>query len=196
MRKYRVSEVYRSIQGEGYHAGCPCVVVRMAGCNLRCPFCDTKYALGQGIAVTQDQLLDAVRHYHRQKDIILLTGGEPATQQPFEELVRGLSAIGPVHLETNGTISIPRYLPFAWITASPKPPDYTCRVHLVDELKWLVGSKFDVARLQEFLIGQRYPVISLQPISQDQRATKIAIDACLENGWRLSLQLHKYIGVR
>lgn len=201
MFTYRVSEIYRAVQGEGWHSGMPCTLVRLQGCNLRCDFCDTKYALDPdgGEELTLTEIYKNVQKAHRKGDIVLLTGGEPTMQTNISMLVAQLGHLGPVHLETNGTL--PLYSPelFSWITISPKPPNpfFPPTYKRANELKWLVGDDSDVDALKVWLWSARKQInVSVQPISEDPTATRICYDACLAYGWRLSLQLHKLIGVK
>lgn len=207
---YQVTEVYRAIQGEGWWSGTPCTMVRLAGCNLRCPFCDTPNSLGPdaGDTMLLPELVDRVDVVHVPGQMILITGGEP-TLQPLGPLVRALKRkldFVEVHLETNGTRELPKGTYFDWITVSPKTTwcGESARVSIgmlkrCDEIKWLVETQEDVLLLLQFLGGEVRPDcgfkrISVQPISQVPSATEIAYQACLTHSWRLSLQLHRYIG--
>ena len=203
MQGFRVAEIVSTIQGEGWWAGIPITLLRLQGCNLRCPFCDTKYSLDPkgGQVMSLGELFHALEQVHPRGRTILLTGGEP-TIQPLEYLVPPLTSIGPVHLETNGTNPLDKGLFYTWVTVSPKPPHkvHPTAIGRADEVKWLVGSEDDVAALCAFLEEYKgkwmdYKRITVQPISQDRKATKIAIAACLEHNWRLSIQVHKLLEV-
>ena len=203
MSTYQVNEIFRSIQGEGYWTGMPCTFIRLQGCNLRCEFCDTPDAQEPSgpLSFTLGQLVTEVIRQHRRRDLIILTGGEP-TLQDIKPLTQELQKYGPpVHLETNGSIHwSPKFWSiFNWITLSPKKhvriPKYLARG--AHEIKWLVQTEEDVRDLQEFLNrSDRIGHVCLQPVSQNPVATKIAYQACLDHGWRLSLQMHKYLEVR
>ena len=100
----RVSEVFRSIQGETSRAGRPCVFIRLAGCNLNCRWCDTRYAREGGDAWTLADLLDAVDGGPQG---VCVTGGEPLLQEETPALVRALLDRGrSVAVETNGSLPI------------------------------------------------------------------------------------------
>jgi len=100
-----VSEIFLSIQGEGTRAGRPCVMVRLAGCNLRCHWCDTAYAQSGGRQMATDEILHAVAH-HRYK-LVELTGGEPLLQPGSLNLLARLCDAGcQTLLETNGSLDI------------------------------------------------------------------------------------------
>jgi len=101
----RVSEVFLSIQGESTRAGLPCAMVRLAGCNLRCAWCDTKYAWDAGQPRTVRQVLDEVAALCCRR--VEVTGGEPLLQPAALELLRGLCEAGfETLLETNGTCDL------------------------------------------------------------------------------------------
>lgn len=198
--KYQVNTIYPAILGEGWWTGMPCTIVRLQGCNLKCDFCDTPQAINRrgGETLALNVLYERIKKVHHNRNIVLLTGGEPALQR-LDLLVPPLTSLGPVHLETNGTIPIPDTAYFSWITVSPKPNTTLDATALgrADEIKWLVDTKNDVAALCEWLEGKKwvdFKRISLQPLSCDPKATEIAYQACLGHGFRLSIQVHKLIG--
>ena len=102
-----VSEIFHSIQGESSYAGLCCSFIRLAGCNLRCSYCDTKYALTRENSV-KISISDIVRKIHSLKtDLVEITGGEPLEQKNVFPLMDLLAADGfQVLLETNGSYSI------------------------------------------------------------------------------------------
>lgn len=96
-----LTEIFISLQGEGTRAGRPCVLVRLAGCNLRCRWCDTRYAFDEGTPTTVQAVLDRVAELHC--PLVELTGGEPLLQPDSLELLRRLADAGyEVLLETSG----------------------------------------------------------------------------------------------
>jgi 7-carboxy-7-deazaguanine synthase len=166
--------------------------------------CDSPDSLTRQRAwvATTEALVERISWLHRAGQIILFTGGEPLLQ-PIYLVVEEVNVlgIGPVHLETNGTICAPNI--FNWITVSPKKAArydvHIWTITLAHEVKWLVKDEGDVERLKQFLADwedQFTGVVSIQPISCDPGATDIAYNAALNNGWRLSLQTHKLIGER
>ena len=97
---WKVSEIFYSIQGEGRHTGMPAVFVRLSGCSMNCPFCDTKYAFGNGTEMDANTLPAELKKYPAKA--VIITGGEPA-EQDLPALIALLKAHGyAVHLETNG----------------------------------------------------------------------------------------------
>ena len=97
----QVTEIFHSIQGESTQAGRPCVFVRLTGCDLRCRWCDTRYAYTGGRSMTMDEILAAVEAFDC--PLVEVTGGEPLLQPETPELCRRLLAAGyEVMLETAG----------------------------------------------------------------------------------------------
>jgi len=202
-----VSEIFSCIQGEGCNTGIPMVLVRLSGCNLRCPWCDTDYAWKSLEAMTMS-IVDVVAQViqYRSSKWVLLTGGEP-TMQPLQPLTQALHSAGyKIALETNGIIPISGS--FDWICVSPKleveggNKIAAVNLALADELKFVVADKASMAAIDAFMLSperhQRLQhreklQICLQPISQDAIATGLCVYECKRRGWRLSLQTHKFI---
>ena len=103
----RVNEIFYSIQGESSYAGLPCVFVRLTGCNLRCSYCDTRYAYEEGGGMEINHIFEQISPM--QCRLVEITGGEPLLQEKTPILVEGLLEDGyEVLLETNGTHDISR----------------------------------------------------------------------------------------
>lgn len=101
----RVNEVFYSIQGESSFAGRPCAFVRLAGCHLRCAYCDTEYAFHEGRAMTIGEIVERVSAYPT--DLVEVTGGEPLLQPRVFDLMRRLCDLGKtVLVETSGACDI------------------------------------------------------------------------------------------
>src|SRR5512145_101447 len=97
----RINEIFHSIQGESTWAGCPCVFVRLTGCHLRCGYCDTEYAFGEGSWRTVDELADEVCSLGA--GLVEITGGEPLLQPGVYPLIERLCDRGrTVLIETSG----------------------------------------------------------------------------------------------
>ncbi len=104
---FSVNEIFYSIQGESLYAGRPCVFVRLAGCNLRCTYCDTRYAYFEGRSMDIEEIVAAVKSYDF--PLVEITGGEPLMQAETPALVQRLIDDGlEVMMETNGTLPIDR----------------------------------------------------------------------------------------
>jgi len=104
-----VNEIFVSIQGESSFAGLPCLFIRLTGCNLRCSYCDTRYAYEEGKRMSIEDVLSTLPSAHR--GLVEVTGGEPLLQDACPELVDNLLKRGhTVLVETNGSRDI-RCLP-------------------------------------------------------------------------------------
>lgn len=198
----RVKEVFYSLQGEGANAGLPAVFCRFAGCNLwngreqdrataACRFCDTDFVGG-------DAYPDPARLAMKIKELwpgggrpfCVLTGGEPTLQPGLEMLVLELRGLGfRVAVETNGTRPTP---PGVWITVSPKAGT-TVVQRAGDELKVVWPQLLNL----DALLSWRFNNYFLQPMDGHPDSTALTVQACLADPrWRLSLQTHKYLGIR
>jgi 7-carboxy-7-deazaguanine synthase len=103
--KMKINEIFSSLQGEGVLIGTPTTFIRTTGCNLRCSWCDTKYAYDEGRDMTIEEILAVVKEHSAIH--VCITGGEPLLQEDAVKLVRRLSDKGyQICLETNGTKSI------------------------------------------------------------------------------------------
>lgn len=199
----RVNDIFHSLQGEGRNTGRAAAFVRFAGCNLRCPFCDTDFADYR--EMTDREILDAITPWPTR--FVVLTGGEP-TLQVDDDFVQLLHDNGyEVAMETNGTRTPPHGID--WLTVSPKQA-FTGRAgHLAvthcDELKVVFDGKSDpeshclcCADGRTIDAVHRY----LQPCdtgdtNRNRAITTACIDyICRHPQWRLSLQTHKLIGFK
>ena len=192
MHGYRVNEVFYSIQGEGAFAGTPAVFVRFSGCNLACPWCDTDHS--HAVNMMPDELENAVRELLKGHEgaIVVLTGGEPALQlRDDEPLFQGFKT--RVCVETNGTLPVPDWV--NWVTVSPKN-GLSSIVPLYDELKFV----FEPEHIPYYLSMQEAACIkSIQPLARKDGTTNLAeaLEFVLAHPrFKLSVQLHKIIGVR
>ena len=220
MHKYRINNIYRSVQGEGVHTGVPMVLCRLQGCNVGCPFCDTKETwgiddlnrrdnirevLGENelfADVSGDDLVAYIESIAGNLEWIMITGGEPALYD-LTGLLDSLHRIGyKTAIETSGTCFL-RGRP-TWVCVSPKVgmpgrlPLDGATMSQADELKFVIGTACDLDNALSLL--ENYETkpgvqICLQPISLSRRATDLCLATVLERGWRLSLQTHKFIGI-
>jgi 7-carboxy-7-deazaguanine synthase len=205
-RTLKTIEVFSSIQGEGLRQGEPTIFVRLAGCNLRCSFCDTKRAWGEGTERTVDDLLAEVRRLRDGSPAawVSITGGEPLVQD-ISPLVRKLHGDGfRVQVETNGTR--PPAAEVDWFSVSPKPPDYDYHPGFVGEareVKLVVcrSLSFEAVRSVRKAFPAAVPVL-LQVRSNAswsmKKASKLLRQASLAGleNLRISIQLHKIFGLR
>lgn len=182
-----LSEIFASIQGEGEDAGTPCVFIRLAGCNLNCPFCDTKYAHA-GRAYSAENIVKAALATGLRYAV--LTGGEPMIHDLAELVHRLHDEEFYVALETNGTIAVPTGL-FNRVTVSPKSDTLVqTRGH---EMKLLWGIVPDPEAMRiKYPDFNRY---SIQPMSGES-VPEIINYLLGHPKWRLSAQVHKLLGLR
>ena len=113
----KVNETFSGIQGEGLTTGLPVYFVRLAGCNLNCDFCDTKYHKVKSLD-TMHTVLNKIRNSGI--DDIVFTGGEPMLQINEINKLKHYLPHHTFHLETNGTIYDKRIDQFRFISCSPK----------------------------------------------------------------------------
>lgn len=206
----RVSEIFRSIQGEGTRAGLPCVFVRLAGCNLRCLWCDTGYAQCGGEEMSVPAVIERVSQLAGAGSgrLVELTGGEPMVQAAAPDLLRLLCEAGrTVLMETNGSIDISGVDARVVKIVDVKCPSsgQTQHVHWpnlsvllpADEVKFVLADREDYlfARqvLQRHGLSERCAVI-FSPV-QGQLSPETLAQWILEDNLnvRLGLQLHKII---
>jgi 7-carboxy-7-deazaguanine synthase len=202
-RRYLVKEMFGpTLQGEGAHAGRPCVFLRFAACNLACTWCDTDFAAEGSTKLTGEEilarLLELDEHGSR---LVIVTGGEPSLQWDAP-LAERLAAAGfTVHMESNGTHALAA--PVDWLTVSPKPQFHGGRFSLApevspSEVKVVIDDTVDAAILDGYERRYGASLYFAQPCMNDayDRNLARAIDLVARRArWRLSLQLHKIIGV-
>jgi 7-carboxy-7-deazaguanine synthase len=206
-----VCEVYRSIQGEGLHVGLPCVLVRLAGCNLRCRWCDTPYAQqsAESTLMTVDEIVHMVAGLGG--PLVEVTGGEPLTQSASVALIRRLCDEGfDVLLETNGSMDVSTIDPRVTKIVDVKCPAsghagdnrWSNLRHLSgdDQLKFVIAEEgdFDFARdvLRQYALPGPFYVYFTAAAGQLDPALLarwILADASLPTNVRLGLQMHKIL---
>ncbi len=202
-----VNEIFFSIQGESTYAGRPCVFVRLTGCNLRCGYCDTRYAYDEGERLSIDAIIEAVSAHG--VPLVEITGGEPLLQPETPELIDRLLADGfEVLMETNGSFDIGRVN-----AACVKIVDIKCpasgeshttdltnldRLGSRDEIKFVLSGRNDYEYARDLIREHEtalagHPVLMstvagvLSPAQLAQWILEDRLDV------RLQLQLHKFI---
>lgn len=201
----KVNEIFYSFQGEGMLIGVPCIFVRLAGCNLKCPFCDTEYDSYK--EYDEHELASVVDGMCRSNGVsnVVLTGGEPTIQHSVSLFLGKLVATRRfVSVETNGTKSsvLQKWRDSGiinWITVSPKAnmlnDDIVVSLNLADEVKIVLCED---ARPEIYLPYIEHLVARkrawIQPCSENYAP---AVKYVLENQkWRLGVQLHKVVGAK
>lgn len=207
---YAAKEIFKTLQGEGAHAGRASVFCRFAGCNLwsgreadrasaACTFCDTDFVgidgMGGGKFHDARALADtlaAVWGPDTENRYVVFTGGEPLLQLDTA-LIDAVHARGfTIAIETNGTLPAPPGID--WICVSPKANN-ALALTSGDELK-LVYPQADAA--PERFAQLDFKHFFLQPLDSPLRVahTAQAVNYCMQHPkWRLSVQSHKYIGI-
>ncbi len=189
-----LAEIFYSVQGEGTWVGTPAVFVRLAGCNLNCRFCDTDYSIKE--FATADDIITRVREVGGNCPMVVLTGGEPLAQTASSALIAALRADGRrVHIESNGTVHVE--LPKdVWLTVSPKERLHPAMASRADEVKLIVDGRVPDEWFGAF--GEREIPTFLQPEGNKRSNVVLALEAAKRcpARFRLSVQTHKFIGVR
>lgn len=223
MSIYPVNDLYTCVQGEGVQTGVAMVLLRLHGCAVGCPFCDTQEtwlvdaanevktmaaaagANARYVYLSAAQIARLIQTNHPGPKWVLVTGGEPA-QYDCGPLVAAIHQMGlKVALETSGTETGHVNAGFDWVCVSPKmnmPGGKVIRpeaLAVADEVKHVVGRPRDIEALDALLTA--VPLkddvqICLQPMSVSQKATALCLEVVQKRGWRLSVQTHKYIGVK
>jgi len=218
-----ITEIFKSIQGEGTRAGLPCIFVRLTGCNLRCTWCDTAYAFHGGQKMTVDEVLERVESLNRRPDVsvggislVELTGGEPLLQEEVYPLAERLLAAGyTVMIETSGERFIGR-LPKEVIKIvdvkcpdSREPDTFDPRnleeLSANDEVKFVISGRRDYEFAREFSrehrLSERVREVLFSPVHDDPNGKWTGLEPRELVGWmledglpvRLGLQLHKIV---
>lgn len=218
-----INEIFYTIQGEGPDSGRTAIFIRLSKCNLRCYFCDTEFETGvEGpLQAVIDNVLELAGGTNCR--LVVITGGEPLLQN-IVPLVRRLNGFGfQCSVETAGTTYYPelsevfhplRAFAGNLIVCSPKTPKVHSRIEeLVGAWKYVVkdgeGDQWGLPTKSTQVPGRDAVVffpaqpsvdIYISPMDEQQlgpneRNTNWARDVCLKHGYRLSLQVHKLIGV-
>jgi len=204
----RVTEVFRSIQGESTHAGRPCTFVRLTGCPMRCVWCDSEYTFTGGEHVALEELLKQVRDFGC--NLVEITGGEPLAQREVFELIKRLCDDSyEVLIETGGFVSTADVDERASIILDVKcpasgeePRNHWTNLERLrldkDEVKFVVVDReyFDyaLATIEKYDLQNRTRATLISPawgqIDLKQLAEWVAGSG---RNLRMQLQLHKYI---
>ncbi len=188
----QLAEIFYSIQGEGEFTGTPAVFVRLAGCNLSCDFCDTDYSLK--FLASVDDVVAKVCELGKGCPMVVLTGGEPLAQREAVDLIERLRRDGRrVHIESNGTIAT-ELPPDVWLCISPKERVDARMAKRANEVKLIVDGAVPEQWLELFADK---PSVLLQPEGNKPKNVTLALEYAKAHPgrFRLSLQMHKFIGV-
>ena len=204
----RVTEIFKSIQGESTHAGRPCIFVRLTGCPMRCVWCDSEYTFTGGDHISIDSVLEQVRGFGGQ--LVEVTGGEPLAQKEGFKLIERLCDEGyEVLVETGGYVSTSDLDPRAKVILDVKcpasgeePRNHWPNLERLrpdkDEVKFVIADQADWEYARELIqrldLERRAKAILISPawgvIDLEQLADLIVASGL---DVRMQLQLHKYI---
>ena len=192
----KVNEIFNSFQGEGIYTGVPATFLRLAGCNLNCDFCDTNFKQYDELSVNMVKNILIENMEKHKTNIVVITGGEPLLQyDEVKQLIDELKC--KVQIETNGTIiKIPLN---ATYMISPKTDIEKIFLFYKNYdkayFKFIIQNEKDLQQLNKLL--QDYDeIVWLQPeYSKAQKITELILNTDLNFNYRISGQLHKYLGV-
>jgi 7-carboxy-7-deazaguanine synthase len=202
----RITEIFKSIQGESTRAGLPCAFVRLTGCSLRCVWCDTAYAFHGGGDMSVEEA--AQRAIAFGTDLVEITGGEPLEQDAVYPLMEALLEAGrTVLLETGGHVALDRVDPRVVKIVDVKAPgsgmrhanlpENVERLGERDELKFVLADRADFDWALDFVVRRdldRRHAVTFSPVWSDLAASDLA--AWVRDSGRpirLGLQLHKIL---
>ena len=207
MARVRVNEIFYSIQGESTWAGCPCVFVRLTGCNLRCAWCDTEYAFYEGRQMEIGEVAAKVESFGC--GLVEITGGEPLLQQGVHPLIEMLLARGhAVMIETSGERDIsvldPRVVRIMDLKCPASGESERNRwsnlEHLTtrDEVKFVVADRRDYEWAREVIrthrLAERVNAVLLSPVFGKLAPSDLAAWILSDRlPVRMQLQMHKHI---
>ncbi|RLB60202.1 MAG: hypothetical protein DRG80_05635 [Deltaproteobacteria bacterium] len=199
----KINEIFYSLQGEGIDAGLPTIFIRLTGCNLRCNYCDTRYAFYEGKYMAIDEILESIKKWNSRR--VCITGGEPLLQKNVYGLIEKLLEKGyEISVETNGSISIMKLSKMdVKIKMDIKLPSSGMHDKMLfgnisllrgdDELKFIIWNRDDYKYAKD-IIARYKPrcQIIMQPVwgSKIKLAEWILKD---ELDARYSIQLHKIL---
>ncbi|MBI5410049.1 MAG: radical SAM protein [Nitrospirae bacterium] len=203
----KINEIFKSIQGESTYAGLPCTFVRLAGCNLRCTYCDTNYAYYNGRQISDEEIISKIEEYGVK--CVEFTGGEPLLQEETPQLIKTLLDKGyNVLIETNGSICIgclDKRLTIIMDFKTPKSgmsermrPKNFDFLKRTDEIKFVLmdASDYDWSKgiINKYKLLEKFDNILMSP-AYGILSPKDLVSWILRDNLpvRAQLQIHKYI---
>jgi 7-carboxy-7-deazaguanine synthase len=203
----KINEIFKSIQGESTYAGLPCTFVRLAGCNLRCTYCDTNYAYYNGKELSDEEIVSKIDEYGVK--CVEFTGGEPLLQEETPQMIKNLLDKGyNVLIETNGSICIgcldkrlniimDYKTPKSGMSERMRPKNFDF-LKKTDQIKFVLMDESDydwskkvisdnnlIERFDNILMAPAYSVLSPKSLVTWVLRDNLQV--------RVQLQIHKYI---
>lgn len=194
----KVNEIFNSFQGEGIYAGTPATFLRLSGCNLNCSFCDTDFKDYDELTVSMVKNIIVENMEKHKTDILVITGGEPLLQ--YDEVNQLINQLNyKVQVETNGTIiKVP--LNATYMISPKKEIEKIFKFYKNYDkayFKFIIQDNHDLQQINELIQEYDYnKEVYLQPVYQNaQEITKLILKKHLPFKYKISGQLHKYLGV-
>lgn len=203
----KINEIFKSIQGESTYAGLPCTFIRLAGCNLRCTYCDTNYAYYDGEELSDEKIISKIEEYGVK--CVEFTGGEPLLQEETPKLLKTLLDKNyNVLIETNGSICIgcldkrlniimDYKTPKSGMSERMRPKNFEF-LKKSDQIKFVLMDKSDYEWAKEVItnnnLNDRFDNILMSP-AYGELSPKSLVNWVLSDNIpvRVQLQIHKYI---
>ncbi len=210
MTKLKISEIFKSIQGESSYSGFPFFFIRLTGCNLRCSYCDTQYSYSSGNELTIKSIIDKIEKSTIDK--VLLTGGEPLLQENIYILIDKLTEIGKkVFIETNGSIltnklrkEVIKIIDFKTPSSLMNEKNNFDNINFLneeDEVKFVISDKNDflwsIDIVNNYNLYKRTKNILFSPVA-NKLAPKTLANWILDKDLniRVQIQLHKILDLK
>lgn len=194
----KVNEIFNSFQGEGVYAGTPATFLRLSGCNLNCSFCDTDFKNYDELTVSMVKNIIVENMEKHKTNILVITGGEPLLQ--YDEVNQLINQLNyKVQVETNGTIiKVP--LNATYMISPKKEIEKIFKFYKNYDkayFKFIIQDNHDLQQINELIQEYDYnKEVYLQPVYQNaQEITKLILKKHLPFKYKISGQLHKYLGV-
>jgi 7-carboxy-7-deazaguanine synthase len=203
----KVNEIFKSIQGESTFVGLPCTFIRLAGCNLRCTYCDTDYAYYHGRELSDKEIISKIEEYGA--NLVEFTGGEPLLQEETPHLLKTLLDKGyNVLVETNGSICIgcldkrlniimDYKTPKSGMSERMQPRNFDF-LKRTDQIKFVLMDESDYKWAKEIItthnLLNRFDNILMSPVYGELSPKSLVTWVLRDNlPVRVQLQIHKYI---
>ncbi len=216
---YDVHSIFSTIQGEGPFTGQACVFIRLAGCNINCPGCDTEYTEGRADIPVEVIVREVLQMMPGKSNLVVITGGEPFRQDLYRLCLLLAQKNLQIQIECNGTLGPVSnrlfYMHHTTVVCSPKAQSINeDLVPLIDAYKYVMASDSVsvIDGLPVKALGRKFPgqlarphegfkgTVYLQPMdaheeSQNAKNIHAVVASAMNHGYTVQLQTHKYLGV-